>query len=151
MRASPPPRGPPPDERSFELEADTIRVLANPKRLRIISILADGPLSVSDLAVRLELSLQNTSQHLRLMRDRLIVRSERRGREILYALTSPAFAQACTIVRAALFAEARARPLQLEERVWAERVPFFRESEPVRPPPIPAARARSRPPEVEAR
>jgi len=92
------------DLRGFELEADLIRVLANPKRLMIVSLLGPGPLTVTEIAHRLNLSLQNTSQHLRLMRDRTIVRAQRDGREVRYALTSPVFSEACRLVRHALLA-----------------------------------------------
>jgi DNA-binding transcriptional ArsR family regulator len=98
------------DLRGFELEADLIRVLANPKRLMILTLLGQGPCTVTEIAQRLNLSLQNTSQHLRLMRDRTIVRAQRDGREVRYALTSPVFSEACRLVRQALLAEARARP-----------------------------------------
>ena len=98
------------DPRGFELEADLIGVLANPKRLMILTVLGSGPSTVTEIARRLDLSLQNTSQHLRLMRDRSIVRSQRAGREVRYALTSPVFSRACSLVRQAILAEARSRP-----------------------------------------
>jgi len=101
------------DPRGFELEADLIRVLANPKRLRILSYLGDGPRTVTEIATRVGLTLQNTSQHLRLMKDRGIVHARRHGREVRYAVTSPVFARACQLVRQAILAEARARPAQL--------------------------------------
>jgi DNA-binding transcriptional ArsR family regulator len=106
------PRVSPPslDLRGFELEADLIRVLANPKRLMIVNLLGQGPSTVTEIADRLNLSLQNTSQHLRLMRDGSIVRAHRDGREVRYALTSPVFSECCQLVRQALLAEARARP-----------------------------------------
>jgi ArsR family transcriptional regulator, virulence genes transcriptional regulator len=98
------------DPGGYELQADMIRVLANPKRLMILSLLGNGPSTVTEIADRLHLSLQNTSQHLRLMRDRTIVRAQRDGREVRYSLTSPVFSEACRLVRQALLAEARARP-----------------------------------------
>jgi len=98
------------DREGFELEADSIRVMANPKRLMILTLLGEGPRTVTDISERLHLSIQNTSQHLRLMRDRSIVRAERSGREVVYSLTSPVFFEACRLVRSALLAEARARP-----------------------------------------
>jgi DNA-binding transcriptional ArsR family regulator len=101
------------DVRGYELQADMIRVLANPKRLMIVSLLGSGPSTVTEIADRLHLSLQNTSQHLRLMRDRNIVRATRDGREVRYALTSPVFSEACRLVRQVLLAEARARPSHL--------------------------------------
>lgn len=108
QRNSTPPEGI--DSRGFELEADLIRVLANPKRLMILTLLGQGPCTVTEIAQRLNLTLQNTSQHLRLMRDRSIVRAERDGREVRYTLTSPVFSEACRLVRQALLAEARTRP-----------------------------------------
>jgi DNA-binding transcriptional ArsR family regulator len=109
---TPRPRAPPSasDREGFELEADLIRVLANPKRLMILTLLGNGPSTVTEIAQRLDLSMQNTSQHLRLMRDRAIVRAQRDGREVRYTLTSPVFSAACRLVRQALLAEARARP-----------------------------------------
>lgn len=93
-----------PDRDGFERESELIRVLANPKRLRILSRLARGPSTVTEIARELGLSLQNTSQHLRVMRDRSIVRARRDGHEVRYALTSPVVSEACRLVRQALVA-----------------------------------------------
>jgi DNA-binding transcriptional ArsR family regulator len=110
------PGGSPPlglDLRGYELQADLIRVLANPKRLMIVNLLGQGPGTVTEIAERLSLSLQNTSQHLRLMRDRGIVRAARDGREVRYSLTSPVFSEACHLVRQVLLAQAQALPSHL--------------------------------------
>ena len=88
----------------FELEADLIRTLANAKRLRIVAFLGHGPRTVSEIADHLGLSLQNTSQHLRLLRDRGIAQAHRNGREVFYALTSPVISEACAVVRETLTA-----------------------------------------------
>jgi len=106
------PRTPPTglDPEGFELEADLIRVLAHPKRLMIVDLLGHGPKTVTEIAGHLEMSLQNASQHLRVMRDRGIVRPHRDGREVRYALLSPVLAESCRLVRRTLLAETRARP-----------------------------------------
>ncbi len=98
-----------PDERSFEQEAELLRVLAHPKRLMIVALLSPGSRTVGDLARHVGLSVQNTSQHLRLLRDRSIVRGERHGRIVRYTLTSPSFPVACRLLREGLLAEARSR------------------------------------------
>jgi DNA-binding transcriptional ArsR family regulator len=110
-------RRPVSDREGYELEADMLRVLANPKRLMIVGALDEGPRTVTDLAHRLGLSLQNTSQHLRLMRDRHIVRSHREGREVRYSLSSPIFPRCCELVRHALVEESHAREEDLS-RGW---------------------------------
>jgi DNA-binding transcriptional ArsR family regulator len=102
-----------PDREGFELEADLIRVLANPKRLMIVDLLGRGPSTVTEIAEGLRLSLQNTSQHLRVMKDRGIVSARRDGREVRYAVTSPVISESCRLVREALLSGAWTRPPHL--------------------------------------
>ena len=105
------------DHDGFELEADLIRVLAHPKRLMVVDLLGRGPNTVSEIAERLDMSLQNTSQHLRVMRDRGLVRARRDGREVRYALVSPVLAESCRLVRRALLAETRGPVVRID---WAK-------------------------------
>jgi len=135
-------RPPGPDPEGFELEADLIRVLAHPKRLMIVDLLGHGPTTVTEIAGLLGMSLQNTSQHLRVMRDRGVVRARREGHEVRYALVSTVLAESCGLVRRALLAEARGAPVPLvsTERPVA-RVRAARTAEPSRmrrPIPVPA-------------
>jgi DNA-binding transcriptional ArsR family regulator len=97
------------DPGGYELEADMMRVLAHPKRIMIVNLLGQGPSTVSDIAERLDLSLQNASQHLRVMKDRGIVRATRDGREVRYDLSNPVLSECCRLVRQALIFEARYR------------------------------------------
>jgi len=107
-------RAPGPEPDGFELEADLIRVLAHPKRLMIVDLLGSGPTTVTEISERLAMSLQNTSQHLRVMRDRGLVRARRDGREVRYALVSPVLAESCRLVRRALLAEPRRSSVRFE-------------------------------------
>jgi len=101
------------DPAGYEMEADMIRVLANPKRIMIVDLLGHQPRTVTEIAEQLHLSLQNTSQHLRVMRDRRIVRATRDGREVRYALTSPVLSECCRLVRQSLLAEAQFQAARL--------------------------------------
>ncbi len=83
----------------FEAEADTLRAMAHPKRLMILSQLGARGRSVSELASVVGISLPNASQHLRVLRDRGIVQSERIGQVVKYRLTSPEFQACCARVR----------------------------------------------------
>jgi ArsR family transcriptional regulator len=116
------------DREGFELEADLIRVLANPKRLMIVDLLGRGPTTVTEIADRLELSLQNTSQHLRVMKDRGIVRARRDGREVRYALVSPVLSESCQLVRRALLAERRAHAAHFDWRKEAAEIRAIRDA-----------------------
>jgi ArsR family transcriptional regulator len=106
---------------AFELEAATIRVLANPTRLMIMTLLGDGPRTVGELSRALGLTMPNVSQHLRMMRDRRIVRATRTGRAVRYALTNPTFSKCCALVREVIVEEAHREERKL--RAGRRRLP----------------------------
>ena len=64
--------------------ADLFRLMGDASRLRIILTCLHAPISVSDIAEKLELSQSLVSHHLRLLRAARIVRSERRGKQVFY-------------------------------------------------------------------
>src|SRR4029078_9699870 len=68
-------------DRVYELQAETLRTLAHPRRLEILHELAAKASKVGSLAHRLGMSQPNVSQHLALMRASGLVLAERRGRE----------------------------------------------------------------------
>ena len=86
----------------YELQADVLKTLANPRRLEMAHLLAEGPMTVGRLADRLALAQPNVSQHLALMRAAGVVEAERDGREIRYRLVDPDIIAACNLMRAAL-------------------------------------------------
>jgi ArsR family transcriptional regulator len=63
-----------------------LRVLGNTNRLRIVSILARGPLNVSEIAEALGLEQSNVSHHLRRLLDTGVVRRESRAGWAFYRL-----------------------------------------------------------------
>src|SRR5437899_11337426 len=63
-------------------------VMCEPTRTQIVRVLSAGPLSVGDLASILDRSKSATSQHLRVLRDLGIVSARRRGRVVMYSLTT---------------------------------------------------------------
>lgn len=75
------------DERIIERaqkQAEYCRVFSNTKRILILWVLANEEMSVTDIASALDTSLQNTSQHLRVMKDRGILSSRREGQVKYY-------------------------------------------------------------------
>ena len=87
------------DERPFELHAQMLSTLAHPKRLIIVELLREGEKTVGELAQKLGISLQNTSQHLRVMRDRGLVMARKEAQTVYYRLTSLTLAECCDRVR----------------------------------------------------
>lgn len=64
--------------------AELCSVFGNPSRVLILWALGERELSVGDIASAIECSLQSTSQHLHLMKDRGILTSRRDGHTIYY-------------------------------------------------------------------
>ena len=82
-----------PDERQglvsqpvAERIARTFYALADPTRVRILSVLNERETCVGDLATTLGMTLSAISHQLRLLRDLRIVRARRDGKHVYYAL-----------------------------------------------------------------
>ncbi|AIQ61596.1 ArsR/SmtB family transcription factor [Paenibacillus borealis] len=58
------------------MDTTTFSALAEPTRLRMVEILKDGPLSVGDIAERLELRQPQASKHLRVLLEAGLVEVE---------------------------------------------------------------------------
>lgn len=74
--------------------ASALRVLADPARLRLVSLIrssADSRALTRDLVERLGLSQPTVSHHLGVLFDAGFVRREREGRETWYSIEPDAF------------------------------------------------------------
>lgn len=69
-----------------ETQAHYYQALTHPRRVLILWALAERELSVGEIAAQVGASMQNTSQHLRIMRDRGILDSRREGQTIYYSV-----------------------------------------------------------------
>jgi ArsR family transcriptional regulator, lead/cadmium/zinc/bismuth-responsive transcriptional repressor len=74
------------DEVLAEELADTFKALADPTRLRMLSVLSGRELCVGELAAVLEMSISAVSHQLRSLRLLRVVKSRREGRHIYYSL-----------------------------------------------------------------
>lgn len=90
------------------MQAEMCQAMANQHRLAIVHALKDGEKCVSDLAEELGISVHNVSQHLRVLRQRLLVRSRKEGQTVFYAVTNPKFIEACALIREGLIEQHRA-------------------------------------------
>ena len=72
-----------------EEQARQYQVLTNPRRVLILCALAGQEMSVGEIAAKVGASMQNTSQHLHLMKDRGILESRRDGQTIYYSIADP--------------------------------------------------------------
>jgi DNA-binding transcriptional ArsR family regulator len=77
------------DEETIQLaegRSQICRIFSNPTRILILWALANRELCVSEIALAVNASIQNTSHHLRLMRDKGILDHERRGQTVSYRI-----------------------------------------------------------------
>lgn len=68
------------------VQADVFSALANPTRRDLLTLLQEGPQSVSDLASHFDMRRPSVSEHLRVLRRAELVREQRRGRHRIYEL-----------------------------------------------------------------
>lgn len=88
-------------------QAAYCKVFSSATRILIIWALRDHERCVSDIAEHIASSVQNTSQHLRLMEDKHILCSRRAGKLIYYRIAEPDPQVGCPLLAAAC-AEQRA-------------------------------------------
>jgi len=97
------------------LHAQVCSGLADPNRILIIYSLSEGQRSVNDIATSLELPQPTVSRHLKILRERGIVRPERDGQTINYGLTDRRIIQALDLLRAILADQLKDRVLLARE------------------------------------
>lgn len=74
-----------PSTAEFEAAAETLKLLADPTRLRVVWALLHGEHSVNELAEHVGVRPTAVSQHLAKLRLAGLVRSRRAGNHIFYA------------------------------------------------------------------
>ncbi|MBT3391131.1 MAG: helix-turn-helix transcriptional regulator [Chloroflexi bacterium] len=73
-------------------------IFGNTRRVLIAWTLGEDEMSVGDIAKTLDISLQNTSQHLRLMKDKGILSARRDGKTIFYRIAENELTDSCPIM-----------------------------------------------------
>jgi DNA-binding transcriptional ArsR family regulator len=79
----------------IEGQAEIHQILSNSSRLRILCALEQKEMSVGEIAEQIGATLQNTSQHLRLMKDKGVVESRREGQTIFYQIADSEIGENC--------------------------------------------------------
>ena len=86
----------------YKIHAEMCKVFSNPTRLEILNLLRDKEMSVTEIIKKTKLSQANISQHLSIMKNKGIVASNRKGKNIYYKLTNPKIIKAFDIIRQVL-------------------------------------------------
>lgn len=75
-------------DRVYDELAKVTKALANPHRLEIIELLAQGDYSVEQISIQTNLSVANASQHLQVLKTAQLVDITRNGNFIYYRLAN---------------------------------------------------------------
>lgn len=87
------------DMTQLELIADFFTIFTNPKRIQILQLLREKELTVSEIASRTSLPQPTVSQHLKILRDKRIITSKRRGNKCYYTVEDERIYQVCDIIK----------------------------------------------------
>jgi len=85
-----------------QLHAEICAGLADPTRIMILYTLSEGPRNVTDLCNELGLPQPLVSRHLKVLRERGMVKTKRKGTVITYSLGDKRLVQALDLLRAAM-------------------------------------------------
>jgi DNA-binding transcriptional ArsR family regulator len=85
-------------EELAEKKAEIFQVFSNAKRVLIFWVLSKDELSVNEIAEAIDSSIQNTSQHLRLMKASKILESRRDGQTIYYSIADNEIGRYCKLI-----------------------------------------------------
>jgi DNA-binding transcriptional ArsR family regulator len=99
-----------------QLHAQVCQALSDPTRIVILYILAEKPHTVTDLVKAMGQSQPMVSRHLKVLRERGMVTTERDGSSVIYSLVDKRVIQALDLMREVL-ADQLARQAQLANYV----------------------------------
>jgi DNA-binding transcriptional ArsR family regulator len=86
----------------IQLEADFCAALSEPTRILILYALSERSMNVTELTNELGIPQPTTSRHLKVLRERGLVDSERQGTVITYHLADGRVIQALDLLRSAM-------------------------------------------------
>lgn len=87
----------------FDVEAQMLKALAHPTRLRIIEILQMEPICVKHIGDLMDVPQANLSQHLSILRNCGILSCSREGNRICYSIRDERAADILDILKAKTF------------------------------------------------
>jgi DNA-binding transcriptional ArsR family regulator len=96
-------------------KAEIFQALAHPARIAIVEALRDGEVSAGKLHQLLGLEQANGSQHLAVLRSKMIVVNRKVGNQVFYSLRDPALVEVLDILRRYFYSQLSETKTMLEE------------------------------------
>jgi DNA-binding transcriptional ArsR family regulator len=98
-----------------KFKSEIFQALANPTRIAIVEALRDGELSAGKLIERLGIEQANASQHLSILRSKMVVVSRKAGNQVFYSIRDPALIEVLDILRRYFYSQLSNTVNMLEE------------------------------------
>ncbi|MEI6914988.1 MAG: metalloregulator ArsR/SmtB family transcription factor [Armatimonadota bacterium] len=98
-----------------QFKADIFQALAHPTRIAIIEMLQGGEVPAGVIIERLRLEQANASQHLAVLRSKLLVTSRKEGNQVLYSIRDPLLTEILALLRRYCQSQLQETALLLEE------------------------------------
>ena len=93
----------PPSQAEVQLlHAQICQALADPTRIKLLYLLADSDQNVGELGAALQVNQSTVSRHLKVLRDRGMVHTERTGTTVTYSLADQRVIEALGLLRAVM-------------------------------------------------
>jgi DNA-binding transcriptional ArsR family regulator len=102
-----------------QLHAHICQALADPKRILILYALDERPRNVTEIAEEYHIPQPTVSRHLKALRERGLVNSDRQGNAVVYSLRDKRVIEALNIMRT-LLADLLSQNALLAEHVEGE-------------------------------
>jgi len=100
-----------------QVKAEFFRTLAHPARIRVLEVLREGELSVSELVPAVGIEASHLSQQLAVLRRANLVQTRKEGTSVLYSVGNPMIFELLDVARRILTSsldETRALLAELE-------------------------------------
>ena len=87
------------DETQIKAEAEIFKAMADPCRLKILSLLREGELCVCEIMVAVDRPQSSTSHHLSILKDAGLIKERKDGRWSRYRLSEGAVIEMLNLVK----------------------------------------------------
>lgn len=83
----------------YEFKAEFFKAMSHPVRIRVLELLASGPLGVGELKAQINVSAPHLSQQLNVLKRAGLITSERNDKYIVYSLAFDELVEFLSVAR----------------------------------------------------
>jgi DNA-binding transcriptional ArsR family regulator len=98
-----------------QFKSEIFHALANPTRIAMVEALRNGEMSAGKLIEKLGIEQANASQHLSILRAKMIVVGRKAGNQVFYSIRDPALIEVLDILRRYFYSQLSGTVDMLEE------------------------------------